>query len=80
MLTKIQTAFIKSNHQWLTKYIRNLGVGSWRITGTCVKPLDLECDNLADIVSHHFDTHSTPDHVCRKTLCAALEMLEKNRL
>jgi hypothetical protein len=75
MLNKIQTAFIKSNHQWMTKYIRNLGVGSWKITGTCEKLLDVKCDKLEDVVSHHFDVHSTPNHVCRKTLHTALKML-----
>lgn len=76
MLNKIQTAFIKSNHRWLTKYIPNLGVGNWRVTGTSKESFHFDSANLADLTAHHFSTHSTPDHVCRKTLHAALEILD----
>jgi hypothetical protein len=73
MLKKIQTLFIKANYRWLTKYFSNLGVGTWSLIGACQRPS--EAANLQELVAFHFHHHSSSDHVCRKTLHAALEKL-----
>ena len=73
MLKKIQILFIKANYRWLTKYFSQLGVGTWTLIGASQS--SSQAVNLEDLVSYHFQHHSSPDHVCRKTLYAALEKL-----